>query len=395
MHPYALLYFPFCYACYIVFALWRLFFMLYRFLYYCYIMMMIKVPPWELRKRVVIVGGGFSGSYAAQCLEEFFHVTLIDTKDYFEFTPSVLRTIVEPTHIRKIQVMHNHYLKSATVLQKEVIRIEPHCVVLDDRKESFDYLIICTGTSYTQPFKETRVIASARANTLRESFYTLRKVKHILIIGGGLVGVEMAAEIISHFKGKEVTLVHSQSNLIKRFPPRAIRYTEEFLRSRGVRIVLNERIVGHRGQTFITDQNTEVHAEVAFLCTGNQPNSGFLREWFPDSINDSGYVRTNDHLQLMGGVIYPHIFVAGDAIEVREEKLAQAAESMASVVVNNIFCMERGKILEKYKSPSSRPVLISLGKYHGIFVYGGWTITGPLPALLKEAVEWKTLVRYW
>jgi hypothetical protein len=38
--------------------------------------------------------------YCAQYLEDHFHVSIIDNKDYFEFTPSVLRTIVEPHHIQ-------------------------------------------------------------------------------------------------------------------------------------------------------------------------------------------------------------------------------------------------------------------------------------------------------
>ncbi len=45
--------------------------------------------------------------------------------------------------------------------------------------------------------------------------------------------------------------------------------------------------------------------------------------------------------------------------------------------------MSRGKKLKKYISPFARPVLISMGKYHGVFVLGNFTVTGPLPALLK------------
>ena len=66
-----------------------------------------------MKKKVVIVGGGFAGSHVAKSLEKYFDVFLIDTKDYFEFTPGVLRAIVEPLHIRNIQVLHNHYLKWA------------------------------------------------------------------------------------------------------------------------------------------------------------------------------------------------------------------------------------------------------------------------------------------
>ncbi len=56
-------------------------------------------------KRVVIVGGGFAGAYVARNLEKKFDVVLIDTKDYFEFTPSILRTIINPDHAKKIQAM--------------------------------------------------------------------------------------------------------------------------------------------------------------------------------------------------------------------------------------------------------------------------------------------------
>jgi NADH dehydrogenase FAD-containing subunit len=352
------------------------------------------IPPLEERKKVVVVGGGFAGTGVAQNLEPYFHVTLIDTKDYFEFTPSVLRTIVEPTHIKRLQVMHNHYLRSATVIQKEVLRVEFDRVVLDDRTVPYDYLVINSGSTYNPPFKETKLIGSTRGSTMRESNYTLRKAKKVLVIGGGLVGVELAAEIAVHFPKKEVTLVHSQSTLMNRFPKKAIKYVTDFLKDRGVRIVYNERVVGHRAQTFITDQGVEIPADIGFLCTGITPNSGFLKETFPDAIAGNGYVCTNEYLQLSGTVIYPNIFVAGDVLDVKEEKMAQGAEYMAKLVSDNIFYMDKGKAPNKYTSPLARPVVISLGKYHGVFVFGSFVITGPLPALLKEAIEWKTLVRY-
>lgn len=207
-----------------------------------------QIPPLEERKKVVVVGGGFAGTGVAQNLEHYFHVTLIDTKDYFEFTPSVLRTIVEPTHLKNLQVMHNHYLKTATVLQKEVLRVERDHVVLDDRTVPYDYLVLNSGSTYNPPFKETKLIGSARGSTLRESSYGIRKAKTVLIIGGGLVGIELAAEIAVHYPKKEVILVHSQATLINRFPKKAIKYVTDFLKSKGVTIIYNERVIGHRLQ---------------------------------------------------------------------------------------------------------------------------------------------------
>jgi len=374
--------------------MWRGALLAIRFWLWAWASLVYTIPPLENRKRVVVVGGGFSGTICAQSLEDYFHVTLIDNKDYFEFTPSVLRTIVEPHHVRKLQVLHTHFLRSSTVIQKEVLRVETDHIVLDDRNVHFDYLIINTGSTYQPPFKESRLIGSARGNTLRESYTSIRKAKKILVIGGGLVGVEMAAEIVSHFQGKEVTLINSQSTVISRFPKKAVRYVEDFLKSRGVNIICNERVVGHKNQVFVTDLGRDLQADLAFLCTGIQANSGFMRDNFSDCITPAGYIRTNDFLQLQGDVVYPNIFVAGDVADVKEEKLAQTAEKMAAVVANNIICMERGRKPSKYLSPPYRPVLISLGKYHGVFVLGNFAFTGPLPALLKEAVEWKTLMRY-
>eukprot|EP01112_Ceratiomyxa_fruticulosa_P006602 TRINITY_DN1742_c0_g1_i4.p1 TRINITY_DN1742_c0_g1~~TRINITY_DN1742_c0_g1_i4.p1 ORF type:complete len:279 (-),score=40.51 TRINITY_DN1742_c0_g1_i4:308-1144(-) len=274
-HPYALLWYPFYWACFPVFTLWYIFVVLIpRLLYHTKRFILRKK---QSNKHIVIIGGGFSGSIAAQQLQNEFDVTLIDTKDYYEFTPSVLRTIVEPNHIRGIQILHTRYLKHTNIIQAQVQKISTTNVELSNRSIPFDYLVLCSGSNYQQPFKESSVIAAARANSLRESYYAIRKKETILIIGGGIVGVELAAEIVSHFKSKRVILVHSQANLINRFPKKAIKYCEDFLRSHGVELILNERITQHKDWIFVTDKKREINCDMAFLCTGISPNSSLLK----------------------------------------------------------------------------------------------------------------------
>jgi NADH dehydrogenase FAD-containing subunit len=69
----------------------------------------------------------------------------------------------------------------------------------------------------------------------------------------------------------------------------------------------------------------------------------------------------NEHLQLAG---YRNIFVAGDLTEIpeQEEKLCQTAGSEISVVIRNIYNMERQRALCKY-AVAKCPMLISLGNY--------------------------------
>ena len=89
-------------------------------------------------KKLVIIGGGFAGAYCAQQLESHFNLTLIDTKDYYEFTPSVLRTLVEPNHISKIQVNHTQYLHHTTIIQAEVQDISSTEVIVKKEKYPYD-----------------------------------------------------------------------------------------------------------------------------------------------------------------------------------------------------------------------------------------------------------------
>jgi len=206
--------------------------------------------------------------------------------------------------------------------------------------------------------------------------------------------VELAAEIIEHFPTKDLTLVHSNQQLMHRSPQRAIKYAESYFMRNGVRLVMGQRVVAHEGSFFATDKGTLIEADLAFVCTGNIPNSDFMQQsCFADKLNPNGFVQVNDFLQLNG---YRNIFVAGDITDIpqEEEKLCQTAGAEVSVVIKNLECMLGNAPLHKY-IPAKCPMLISLGKVDGILTYRGFALTGFLPAVMKEFVEWKEMVWYW
>jgi len=336
-----------------------------------------------MKKKLVIIGGGFAGSAVAKALEKVFDTTLIDSKNYFEYTPGILRTIVEPGHIRKIQVLHAHYLKRSKIIKDCVTRISEKHVFLGKKRIPYDYLVIASGSLYGRPIKEQNVVISSRASTLRSYYKKLCEAKRVIVIGGGIVGVEMAAEIIEHYPDKKIILVHSRDELMPRSNKKSRAYAEKFLKKRGVEILFNERVIGGKGKTYTTKRGTKIKADLAFMCTGIKPNSQFMKGKFSKCLDDRKFIKVNDYLQLEG---YSHIFAIGDCTGIREEKLAQTAEEHAKIAIKNLCAMEKHKSKTKYIS-KKRIVVISLGKYDGMIVKGNACIKGLPAAIGKAGIE--------
>lgn len=342
-------------------------------------------------KKVVIIGGGFCGAYVAKKLEDKLDVTLIDSKDYYEFTPGVLRTIVEPKHAGNIELMHKDYLKKARVIVGRVQDIHKNKVILESKREiEYDYLVIATGSRYNSPFKESDIIISYRGRILSECYEKLCKAKKIMIVGGGIVGVELAAEIVKHYNGKELVIVHNKNRLMERQPEKASRYAERWLKKNGVKILFNENVVKFDNEEFLTDKGSMLKSDMAFLCTGIMPNYEMIKKCFPHALDEKNFVKVNSYLQMKEN---GNILVGGDIASIKEEKTAQNAEKHANIIIRNIKNMKAEKKLKEYIS-GPRIMVISLGKYNGILTYKNFVLTGLIPGLLKTFVEVKTMIRY-
>ena len=334
-------------------------------------------------KKIIILGGGFAGSFLAKKLENRFQVTLIDTKDYFEFTPGILRTIVEPEHYSKVQIEHKKYLKKTKLIRKKVSSISKDHLKINNKIINFDYLIICSGSSYNNPIKDQTAIMASRAEILRKYHNKLNSSKRVLVIGGGLAGVEMAAEICTHYKKKEVFLIHPGETLITRNNKKTISHVHHFFSKNNVELILKERVIKSEKGYFVTDKKTRLKADMAILCTGIKPNSHFIRKDFPHLVDKKGFVKVDEYLRLEGS---KNIFALGDVNNLNIEKTAQNAEKQAELTLKNIKRIEKNKDLRKYH-PKKTSLVISLGKYQGIYEYKNFVWKGLIPAIMKYMIE--------
>ncbi|CDH51427.1 pyridine nucleotidedisulfide oxidoreductasedomain containing protein [Lichtheimia corymbifera JMRC:FSU:9682] len=310
-----------------------------------------ELQPYKVR--VVIVGGGFTGFTVASILDRMplFHVTLIDTKACFEYTPGIVKRIVHPEDNESdaLRVRHDSYVRNGRVIigYAEGICNNATSIRVNGEKIFFEYLLIATGSSYTSDLKSTDPSYIYRLSGLHQVSHDLAKAKRVLIVGGGLVGCELAIEIAETWPEKHITLVESHPILVHRAKQPQQDKVRSFLSDElGVEVVCDERItdVGE-GEYMGTSGRIYKDYDKVFMATGTRPQGRLLLSGSSnlDSCVDSyGRIMVKPTLQI-DHPEYTHIFAGGDVTNVKEEKTGYAATLAGVCIARNICRMCKGK----------------------------------------------------
>lgn len=342
--------------------------------------------------KVVILGGGFCGSWVTKKLDNHkdLEVVLIDAKEYFEYTPSIWKLLTDSSYQNRIMVPHGHYLKRARVITDPLVKVTPTVVETKNETIVFDYLVISTGIDYPIFLNNTQNVFTVKSGTeVSNCHQYVAKATSILVIGGGVIGTEVAGELSTRAPEKQITLVHPFDRLLERNIRSVSRYAKKFLEERGVQIIFGEKIVDHENNVFITNTGRHLKADLGIWCAGIRWSPWFMKE-FPMSIfSEKKALKVNQFLQLEG---FPRIFIGGDINDVDEEKTAAAADRQAIHIAANLPRMIAGKKLYRY-TPITMPMDISLGLYDGIITYPPFMMPGGVPALVKLLVEKLALKR--
>ena len=331
---------------------------------------------------VIVVGGGFCGVHVAKKLQRTgLSTLLIDSRDAFEFTPAIPKVVFNLKHRKKITVPFSSI--GINNMKSTVTEITPSFVVANKKKYFFKYLVICTGSSYPVLLENAKnafaVKTVADAVVLHKR---LRKAKKVVIVGGGLVGVEMAGEIVTKAKDKKVTLIETGQKILGRNSASVSMLATDFLTNRGCKIVHGERVVKQEGKFLVTDKS-KIRADVIVWCAGIKSDTKYLGKELHHIVNERKSIRVTHKLQVEG---FPRLFAGGDINSIAEEKTAQNADRQARVIVHNILSLEKGNKLQSYV-PRSGPLVISLGDWHGLFTFGRFVIPGFIPGVMKHIIE--------
>lgn len=251
----------------------------------------------------------------------------------------------------------------------------------------YDYLVICTGSSYADPWKTQNegciIDAGTRLNFLSEQRDKYKQAKNILCIGGGPVGVEIATEISYRTPEKHITLVDSHKTVLSNAPKNLGEHAQRIINSRkSITSILNQRIskkeedqsgINSKKSSMIykTDQtNTEIKSDLVYNCIGVKPNSSFLEENHAEWLNEKKQIKVDSILRVAN-----NIFAIGDVNSVNEAKMFYTAHMQAISFVHNMIRIIKNENLIPYHL-SKENMIVSMGPHYGIGIISGIKLTG-------------------
>lgn len=246
-------------------------------------------------KRIVIVGGGFAGAYAARALEKRLgrrddvEILLYCRENYTVFQPMLPEVISGTIGLTDVVTPLRRMLKRTHVHVREVESIDvdartvhiaagftPHAHV-----ERYDHLVLAPGTvtdfrglpglpEHALPFKNladalelrSRVIRALEEADIESDEPELRRqLLTFVVAGGGFSGVEVVAELndfVRHVaklyrrvdpREIRVVLVHAQDRILPEMKPKLGAFAQKILRRRGVELMLGYRLHAATGES--------------------------------------------------------------------------------------------------------------------------------------------------
>jgi NADH dehydrogenase len=304
------------------------------------------------KHRVVIVGGGFGGLYAAQRLgKDSVEVTLVDRRNFHLFQPLLYQVAtggLSPADIasplRSVLARH----KNTRVLQGEVVDfdVERKQVVLSDGALEYDTLIMAAGAASHYFGRSEWEEAAPSLKTVEDALEIRRRVLHafemaeretdpvarrawltFVVVGAGPTGVELAGalgELARHTLKHEfrsfdpsdarVLLLEGACRVLPPYEPELSAAAVDSLHKLGVEVRTGVQVteINDKEVTVRVGETTDTLAARTVLWAAGMrasPLGAILAERAGVELDRTGRVLVQPDLSLPG---HPEIYVIGD-----------------------------------------------------------------------------------
>ena len=370
-----------------------------------------------LPKRILILGGGYVGLYAALRLQRKLgrgeaQITVVDPRSYMTyqpFLPEAAAGSLEPRHVvvplrqvlRSVDVVNgrvtsvNHAGRSARVATQAGTTVDI----------GYDVLVVALGSVVrTLPipglaevgigFKQVEEAISLRNHVLDQMDLAhsthdpavRRRALTFVVVGGGYAGVEALGELedLTRYATRFYTdlepdnlhwvLVEASGRILPEVGEDMGRYTVKQLRKRNIDVRLDTRVESCVGGHVVLDDGVEMDSATLVWTAGVKASPVLVDTDLPR--DDKGRLRCGADLAV---VDTPGVFAAGDCAAVPDltgppgtfcGPSAQHAVRQAKVLGDNVVAHLRGEPMRLYRHKYVGSVA-SLGLYKGVAqVYG-------------------------
>jgi len=279
----------------------------------------LKVPKIAQKKRVLILGGGFAGLYAALVLEKKLahdpgvEVTLLNRENFFLFTPMLHEVAASDLDITNIVIATRKLLHHTEFIEGNVesIDLQNKRVVISHGMDQstahdlpYDYLVLALG-SVTNFFNtpgvaeraltmkslgdaiilRNRMIECLEEADLECSLEDSREsLLTFVVAGGGFSGVETCAAMNDFLRESvkfyphvteeqiRVVLVHPRALILPELGPKLGAYAQKKLPERRVEILVNTKVKGMSDEGVELTDGTTIKANTLVWTAGTSPN---------------------------------------------------------------------------------------------------------------------------
>ncbi len=338
-----------------------------------------------VRKRVLIVGGGFAGLRAAETLKDAeVNVTLVDRRNHHTFQPLLYQVALAVLPENEIAQPIRGIVRQANteVLMDEVTGFDTEqcrATLKGGAELEYDYLILATGSTHSYFGHDEWATLAPGLKTIDDAVEIRRRVllafelaeremqetgKHpamnFVIIGGGATGVELAGAISDVSKlfirhdfrhidpaKSQVLILEGGPTILGAYPPDLQKSALRQLKGLGVQVRTDTRVTDVQ-PGYVMVGSERIDSVVTLWGAGVQASP--LGKLLGVEVDKKGAVIVDEHLHPKG---HPEIFICGDlaAAKMANGKpvpgVAQPAMQMGVYAGKSIALEVRGERMHK------------------------------------------------
>ncbi len=263
---------------------------------------------------VTVVEKGEFLSYAGCGFPYYISGLVKEQKELMATPAGIVRDAAFFEKVKNIRVI-NHCEVAGIDRAKKTVFVKCGCG--EERVLDYDKLVLATGASPLRP--PLPGIALRNIFTLHgvedaegiKSVLARGKATDAVIVGGGLIGIEMAEALI--LRGCRVTIVEMMDHILSMFDPEMASLVEKYAESKGIRILGGTKVLGFEGSEdvakVLTDHET-LRADMVIMSVGVRPNVSLAKSCGLE-LGRTGAIKVNSQMQSSD----PDIYAVGDCAE--------------------------------------------------------------------------------